>query len=243
MLCHFSCHFLLFEDSTHELLLEAFSHPGSHWAELPTGDSMLLLYPADVCSSVSASVCVLVPLHEYSRLCLVNYESLEVETTCFPSSHPLFLAPCLAQPRDSVNNWKWTSLWMSGPSPFLFTKSSLFGSGLWDHFFIWAPIAFAFWMLTWHFSCAALLGCYLYDILFLQLNVIFFKVGLSCLVLHIYSFIAIWQILDEIELSDFCLWKSFEWVMTVLFTSLTLSRILTYLHHCVTQMSTVCSWA
>ena len=185
-------------------------------------------------------MCVCAPLHEYSRLCLVNYESLEVETTCFPSSHPLFLAPCLAQPRDSVNNWKWTSLWMNGP--FLFTKSSLFCCGLWDHSSIWAPITFASWMLTWHFSCAALLRCYLYNILLLQLNVIFFKVGGSCLVLHIYSFIAIWQILDEIEFSDFCLWKSFKRVMTVLFTSLTLSRFLTYLHHCVTQMSTVCSW-
>jgi len=102
-------------------------------------------------------------------------------------SRPLFLAARLAQPRDSVNNRKWTSLWMSGPSPFLVTKSSLFGCGLWDHFFIWAPMTFASWMLTWHFSCAALLGCYRYDILFLQLNVIFFKVRGSCLVLRIYS--------------------------------------------------------
>lgn len=154
---------------------------------LSTSDSMLLLCPADICSSISTFLCVCVPLHEYSRLCLVNYESLEVETTCFPSSHPLFLAARLAQPRDSVNNRKWTSLWMSGPSPFLVTKSSLFGCGLWDHFFIWAPMTFASWMLTWHFSCAALLGCYRYDILFLQLNVIFFKVRGSCLVLRIYS--------------------------------------------------------
>lgn len=58
-----------------------------------------------------------------------------------------------------------------------FTKSSLSGWGLWDQSFIGAPTAFVSLMLTWHFACAALFGCYLYDILSLQLNVIFFKVG------------------------------------------------------------------